>query len=355
MKTLDRYIGVSVAKGYVIVLAVLLPVFSFLLFVNELEDVGKGTYDALGGLLYVLLTAPGRMLELTPVAALLGGIVALGGLAAGSELMAVRAAGVSVMRIGGAVMKASLALMLLVIVLAQFVVPPLNQLAERRRSMAVTGAGTFLKDKGFWSRDGLRYINVRHVLHGRIPVDVEIYEFDPHGRLRTFLHARRADIENPHRWKLIDVQRKRFDGQRVQDEHLRKLDWKPFLSETQVRVLELPATTLSPLDTYQYARHLRDTGQAAEHAELRFWQQATLPLTTGAMTLLSLPFVFGALRSASFGKRLALGAVLGVGFHLVNQIAANLGLLLGISAPLIALTPILALFLLVLLVMRRIR
>ncbi len=98
MKTLDRYIGVSFAKGYLIVLAILLPVFSFLIFVNELEDAGKGTYDALGALVYVLLTAPARALELTPVTALLGSIVALAGLAAGSELWAIRVAGVSVMR-----------------------------------------------------------------------------------------------------------------------------------------------------------------------------------------------------------------------------------------------------------------
>ena len=355
MKTLDRYIGVSVAKGYLIVLAVLLPVFSFLIFVNELEDVGKGTYDALGGLIYVLLTAPGRALELAPVTALLGCIVALGGLAAGSELLAIRVSGVSVMRLGGAVMKTGLVVMLLVVILAQFVVPPLNQLAETRRSMAVTGAGTFLKDKGFWSRDGRRYISVQHVRHGRIPVGVEIYEFDEQGQLRTFIHAQRADIENPQHWRLVDVHRKQFDGRTIHSQHLPQVDWDPFLSETQVRALELPPTSLSPTDIYQYARHLRETGQAAGQIELRFWQQAALPLATGAMTLLALPFVFGPLRAASFGKRLALGGILGVGFYLLNQIAANLGLLLGVSAPLVALAPSLALVLLTLLVLRRIR
>ena len=151
------------------------------------------------------------------------------------------------------------------------------------------------------------------------------------------------------------MKRKYFDGSSIQSEHLPQLDWEPFLSETQVRVLELPPTTLSPSDTYQYARHLRETGQAAEQIELRFWQQVTLPLATGAMTLLSLPFVFGPLRSASFGKRLGLGAMLGVGFYLVNQIVTNLGLLLGISAAVVALTPIVALILLTLLVLRRIR
>ncbi len=355
MRTLDRYIGASVAKGYVLVLAVLLPVFSFLLFVNELEDVGKGTYDALDGLVYVLMTGPGLMLELTPVAALLGGIVALGGLAAGSELLAARVAGVSVMRIGGAVMKTGLLLMLLVVLMAQFIVPPLNQRAETRRSAELTKAGTFLADNGFWSRDGLRYINVQRVLHGRIPYGVEIYEFDEDRRLRTFIQAERANLANPNRWRLLRVMHKRFDGQSVQSQVLPELEWEPFLSETQVHVLELPPTALSPTDTLRYAQHLRETGQAAEQVELRFWQQASLPLATGAMTLLSLPFVFGGLRSASFGKRLALGAVLGVAYYLVSQIVANLGLLVGISAAVVALTPVLALVLLTLLVIRRIR
>ncbi len=355
MKILDRYIGFSVAKGYLIVLAVLLPIFGFLVFVDELEDVGKGRYRATDAFVYVLLTAPARALDLGPVTALLGSIIALGGMAAGSELVAIRAAGVSVMRLGGAVLKTGLALMLLVVLLGQFVVPYLNQYAETRRSEAVSKAGTFIKGKGFWSKDGLRYVNVSNVLHGRVPVGIDIYEFDENNRLRVFIRAKRAAIEEKKGWKLINVKRKQFDGPKIRNEHLSELDWEPFLSDTQVRVLELPPQSLSPSDLYQYAQHLQETGQAAEQVELRFWQQAFLPISTGVMALLSLPFLFGPLRSASFGTRLALGGMLGVGFYLLNQIVANLGLLMGISAPLVAGAPILVLLLGTLLVLRQVR
>jgi len=51
-------------------------------------------------LLYTALTLPGRVLELTPTSALLGSIIALGLLAKNLELLAMRASGISIRRVG---------------------------------------------------------------------------------------------------------------------------------------------------------------------------------------------------------------------------------------------------------------
>jgi len=47
-------------------------------------------------LLYVVLTLPGRMLELSPTSALIGSTLALGLLAKNLELVALRASGISI-------------------------------------------------------------------------------------------------------------------------------------------------------------------------------------------------------------------------------------------------------------------
>ena len=88
MLTLDRHIWLRVIKGYVLVMAILLSIFSLMAFVNELDMVGRGTYGIADAALNVLLTAPGRIVELAPVTALLGSIIGLGELAAGHELIA---------------------------------------------------------------------------------------------------------------------------------------------------------------------------------------------------------------------------------------------------------------------------
>jgi len=354
MRTLDRYVGASFIQGYVIVVLVMLPIFSFLIFLDQLEDAGQGNYGTLDGLLYVLQTAPGRLVDLSPIAVFLGGIVSMGRLAAASELVAMRAAGVSSMRIGGAVIKAAVLIMLAVALLSQYVVPPLDQNALKRRSLAISGGtGILLKDKGFWSRDGRQYLNVGLLQHGRTPLLIDIYEFDRQGRLLSYIHAHRAEIRDATQWQLRDVDRKTIGPGHIRNEHLDRLVWESFLAKRQMRALRLPATSLSPTDLYQYLRHLRSTGQMADRIELKFWQRVLLPFHTVAMGLFSLPFVFGPLRSASFGKRLTAGAVVGVAFLLLNQIVTNLGLLVNLSAPLVAAIPITLVLLVTAVMMRR--
>lgn len=343
MKTLDRYIGTTLAQGFVLVLCVLLTIFSVLALVDQLDDVDKGSYQALDALIYVLLTAPGRMLDLAPVTALVGGIVGLGRLAKDRELIAMQASGMSVVQFGGAVMKTGLILVLAAAMLSEFFVPTATQFAEKRRLMAVTKTGDLLADQGFWAKDGNRYLNVRSLLHGRIPADIDIYEFGSDGQLHSYIHADYARVQENEQWKLMGVSHKELNKSSISSQQLSEMIWTPFLTVSQSRVLELPASTLSPSNLYQYIQYLRVAGQNADRFNQVFWKKVMLPLNTGAMVLLSLPFVLGGtLRSTGYGLRLVLGVATGISFFVLDQIVANLGLLLGLSAPVMASIPFVA-------------
>jgi lipopolysaccharide export system permease protein len=80
-------------------------------------------------------------------------------------------------------------------------------------------------------------------------------------------------------------------------------------------------------------------GENADRYDLVLWQKVSVPFTTSAMILLSLPFVFGPPRSIPAGKRVVLASVVGLAFYLFHQIVGKLGLLAGLSAPLTALSP----------------
>ena len=120
---------------------ILVSAFSLIALVRELDSVGKGTYRAYDAALYVLLTLPGWMVELSPAMALLGAIVGLGELAGGEELTAMQALGVSRARIAWSVLKTGLLVMLAVMGVQEFVAPKLNQLAFERRTQAISGMG----------------------------------------------------------------------------------------------------------------------------------------------------------------------------------------------------------------------
>ncbi|MEO7560747.1 MAG: LptF/LptG family permease, partial [Nitrosospira sp.] len=61
-------------------------------------------------------------------------------------------------------------------------------------------------------------------------------------------------------------------------------------------------------------------------------------LTTIAMLLLSIPFVFGSVRTG-LGNKLVLASMLGISVYLFDQVIANAGLLLHLNPALTALFP----------------
>jgi lipopolysaccharide export system permease protein len=339
MQTLDRYIGTVIVRGYFLVMLVLLALFAFLDFVDQLEDLGKGNYQVKDIGLFVLLMLPRHFLELVSVTVLLGGTLALGGLANSSELVAMRAGGVSVGQIGFSVLKTGILMMLIVIALEQFIAPPLQQFAYEYRLTAISATLQQRSESGLWSRNGLSFINIGDIRLGRIPSDIEVYEFDETGRLILFIHADSADIINHNQWRLKDVLQKTFDGQRLVTLRLPDRTWEAFLTAEQVQILEPPVESLSVTDLFYFVRYLRASQQRTARYELALWEKITLPLSTGAMALMSVPFVFGLPRVANTGQRVLVGALIGIGFYLLNQIFANLGLLLNLNPALATLTP----------------
>ncbi len=339
MRILDHYIRTKLGQGYLVVMCALVSAFTLLAFAEDLDDVGKGQYQLVDACAYMVLTLPRRMVDLAPIVGLLGSLMALGRLATGNELVAMRAVGVSAHRIAWSVIKTGALLMLAVVVLEEFVAPPLDQLALTQRSLAISQTGNLRTEHGFWSRDGFQFINVHRVLHGRIPADIDIYQFDEQGHLRVFTHASQANTEDPTQWLLTDVEQKVIDGQDVTAQSLSSLPWKSFLSPDQIGILVLPSETLSLSDLYEFARYLRERGQSTDQYELALWQMISMPVATGAMVLMSISFVFGPLRSATAGKRIMVGSIVGVAFHLASQIFGHFGVLYALNPALTTLAP----------------
>lgn len=357
MKILDRHIRMHLTQGFVLVLLVLVSVFSFLDFVEELDDINLGNYDVIDAIIFVILTTPERALWLVPVSALLGCLIALSVLEHGNELSVMRAAGVPIRLIGWSILKATGMLLVLVVIFAQFINPSLGERAWRDRALAIAGDIVVRKDSGtnFWFRDGRRFISIRDMVYGRIPTEIEIYEFNEGGELALFTEAREAQPESSGTWLLTDVVRKRFNGFKIEVERLPMLRWDSFLSPAQGAVIQLDAESLAPSDLYYYSRDLRSRGQRADRYELVLWRKLNVPFATLAMVLLAIPFVFGPHDRRGIGRPVLFGAGVGVLFYMVDQVLAQIGLLAKINPALTATAPTAFLFMVALILMRRVR
>ena len=340
MKTLDRHIGLSFLRSFLLIFTILVALFSLLELISQLDDVGKGNYQIKDVLIFIGLTLPRRMLELMPISTLLSSVVALGILADHGELLAMQASGVSVRRICGSVLGTGAILILLTGLLAEMIVPPLDQLARKKRALAVSGTGFTLTKQGFWARRGNSYIHVGKTLADGVAANVDVFETDGKGRLAVFTHAREANIRSGNQWILKDITRKTFTETGLKTTYLQNLALDSFLSTDQVEVLEIPADSLSAADLFRYAEALRESGQNADRYALALWRKLGVPLTTGAMVLLSLPFVFGSNRRVTAGKRIMLGSFVGIIFYFGDQVIVNIGLLLSINPIITAMLPV---------------
>ena len=84
---------------------------------------------------------------------------------------------------------------------------------------------------------------------------------------------------------------------------------------------------------------MEGSGVNTHQYESIFWRQISVPLALIAMTLLGLPFVIGSVQSHSTGFRLVIGAAVGIGFYLLEQMTGHLSTILEIPAAPSALLP----------------
>jgi len=340
MKTIDRYIGSSFLRSFGIIIGVLLVLFSFLELLAQLDDVGKGSYQISDMIIFILLTLPRRMLDLMPISTLLGCIIALGVMADHRELTAMQAGGVSARRICLSVLATGSILMLVTLMLAELVVPPMDELGRTRRSLALSDSGVTVTKQGFWARRGNAYVHVGKTLYDGVAADVDVFETDAEGRLVKFTHAQEANIQGENRWLLRGITLKSFTEQGIVTRQIASLVLDSFLSSDQVGILELPASSMSAADLHRYIRAMKDSGQNADRYSLALWRKLSLPLTTGAMILLALPFIFGSSRKVTAAKRIVMGSFTGIALYFADQLAVHLGLLLSLSPVITAMAPV---------------
>lgn len=353
MKIIDRYLSRSVAASSLLVLVVLLSLFSLVEIVSELEDVGRGNYRLIEAVQVIVLTLPGLAAQIMPLVALLGTTLGLGMMAMNNELVVLRASGVSITRVVLSVMRVGVVLIVTALVLGDWVAPRAEQLAQTIRTAALDQPVTLVTDRGFWARDGRRFINIRKVfVDGRLG-DIRIFELDDAYRLTETLHASSAVYQDD-QWLLENIQRTTLNGERVTTQQLPQVALQSMIDPALIDVVVVKPEKLSTWGLYKYVAYLHDNHLAAGRYELALWGKLMAPVTTAVMVFLAVPFIFGSLRSVSITQRILVSAFIGIGFHIFNQTVNYVALVYGVFPALSAILPTVIFFLFGVYLLRRV-
>ena len=353
MQIIDRYIGKNIIISMLIVLCVLLSMFAFFQYLEELKDVGKGRYDTGKAFMFVLMTLPTLIYQLLPMTVLLGCTIGLGMLASNSELTAMRSAGVSLEHIIASVFKIGVVVIVIGVVVGEWLAPKSEHKAQTMRSVAMSNNLSLRGAQGLWAKDGAQYINVRQILPGQRLSDIYVYEVDHQHHVTHVFRAARA-VYRDKNWVLEDVNHSYLVKGNVIAHREKQHIWKTALSPDLLNVVTVKPNTLSVWGLYQYIEYLESNGLSADQYKQSMWSKLMLPVISGIMILLSVSFVFGPLRSVSIAHRILTGVLIGIGYHLFSQMFSYLGLVVKLNPAFTALMPTLLAMLLAVILIRRV-
>jgi lipopolysaccharide export system permease protein len=353
MKILDRHIGFHVVRDSLLALFTLLAIFSLVEFLDDLSDVGKGSYTIVAAMKYMLLTTPDRIFILFPVASVIGSLIGLGSLAAHRELLVIRASGVSSLRIAGAAMKAAAVLVLASVLVGEVLSPYTEQLAQRLRTTALSDNAALETGNGFWVRDGSTFINVGQALPGNRMAELYIYEFDDQRRLRVATYADRGKYVDGE-WTLEGIRQSVIGKDGVIGRNVVEADWQSGFDPQLAEVVSVRLASLSIPGLMRYVDYLRSNGLDVARYELALWSKIIHPFSTAVMIFIALPLVLGRLGSVGIGQRIFAGIVIAVSFLLVEQLAGHMGLTFGLNPIFAACAPTLLVFALAVWMFRRV-
>ena len=340
MRTLRRYLATEIIASTALVFAALVMLFAFFDMVEQIKDLGRGSYTLKWIVAYVLLEVPGRVYALFPPAALIGTLFALAQMVAGSEYTVMRTSGVSTGRLAGTLAAIGLLLAALAFVVGEFVSPPAERLAQRIRSQAITGLVAQEFRSGLWIKDGRNFINVVEVLPDSSLQGVRIYDFDGQYRLRSISYAKSGSYQSDRRWLLRDVSQTNFENMRTVVREMGEASWQSVLDPALISVLQAKPEEMSALSLYSFSQHLRENRQKSLRYDIALWSKLSYPLAVMVMMVLALPFAQVQGRQAGVGAKIFAGIMVGLVFYFMNRLFSHIGLLNEWPPYLAALVPI---------------
>ena len=284
MQILNRYLFNAIAGATAMVILVLASLGVFIEFVGQLDDLGEGNYDLWKAIQYVALKMPRLIVGLLPVSVLLGSLLGLGALASGSELIIMRAAGISPMRMARSVAVTGIVIALIGGVVAEFMAPQMDLYARQMRAVAKSGEAD-ITGSSAWLRDGNLIFNVRPSIDGIDFGGVYVFRVSEGVFLSGIGRGDSVQSDEDDEWSLSNYKESEFVtagvtiGTEVEQERVAKLT--DLLSITAVR-----ESSLTGQELRAYVKHLKANGLDADRYEIALWTRVATMV--GVAVMLSL-------------------------------------------------------------------
>ncbi|MDM3869952.1 LPS export ABC transporter permease LptG [Porticoccus sp. W117] len=354
MRQLSAYVARSVLASLLGVLAILVGIDALTAFINESGSI-NANYTYLNVMTYIGMTVPSRIYEFIPFASLIGCLIGLGALAGNSELVIMRASGVSLLRIVWFVIRPTLLVIFVGVMLAEYLVPYADQSATTYKALKRSGSGQVEQKfrSNLWNKEGTEFMHFNIVAPGgELLYGVTRYQFDDQRNLKQASFSESAVFRRDH-WVEENVAITHIEPNRTHVEQQVQRRWQTDLSPKLLNLISIPKESLSIGGLHSYARYLQDQGQDSQPLWLEFWGKVLQPLSVLSLVLVAISFIFGPLRQVTMGFRVFTGVIFGMTFWISQKMLGPSSLVYEFPPVIAVLVPIAVFMLIGALLLRR--
>ncbi|OGO91452.1 MAG: LPS export ABC transporter permease LptG [Coxiella sp. RIFCSPHIGHO2_12_FULL_42_15] len=338
MKYLNRYLAIHVIFATFVVLAVLAGIESFMLFFGEMNELGKAAYQVDKVVAYVVMQLPFQLYQLFPMAGFLGCLIGLGRLQASSELVVMRASGVSIVGVSVSVIKAALLMILVMTLMGEGVAPQLQMYAEHMKAKALGKEKNYTSLGGIWLRNHNEFIHISQLNSADRANAISTFMLNQHHLLQSRF-AQYADKKGKN-WQMQNVQQTDFTPSFVLAQTMAQASLQAEFDPVLLSLGQTSVDQLSVKGLYQSIKYRQEAKLDVEQYRYVFWSRIFQPLVAVVMICLGVPFIFVTPRSQSAGLRVLMGIIIGFAFYTLNQFLGPLAVVYQIPPSIAAVIPI---------------
>lgn len=309
--------------GLLLGLVLFLQTLDLLANANEVLAGGAAPIDAL--VQYVLLRAPSLIETVAPLAGLLGALTALVTMAKNSEVLAMRAAGRSVLSLVGGLVAVGAALSMLLFLFSELVVVRTNGLLEDWRDTGFKPSGEIanVETDNSWLMEDTNIVRVGHVIRGGTElVNVRLLKQGGDSEIVDIIDIDRAVWSVDH-WDLTNV--RRVGGTQSTDANLGPPGWNTSLRPEHFMRFANHPNELSLNALQEYVGNVAIGSRPQYFYDTWLHQKIAGPIVLALMPLLAAIAAFSHHRQGSAVMTIVWGITLGFLFIVIDNMILAMG------------------------------
>ncbi len=333
MRILSRYIFNEFIRIFLIVLAGILVVYVCIDFLQKADSFIKYKANIAQVAVYYLCSLPGLASSVLPIASLIASLLSLGNLSRHNEIIAMRASGMSLVRIIAPVLAGGLFISVAGFFNNEYIMPHYTSRANYIKNVQIEKKQqrVMFQQRKLWLRGPDNSIaNIELVSPDRFEmVGLNIFKLNADFSVRERITAKSLLWENG-AWRLQDSRKYVIgaDGaySAPDDGEIYNIVDNP----SDLGMIVKSSEEMNFYELWDYVKRLKSSGYKAARYEVDLYGKLALPLSSLLMVLIATPLSIQKARSGGMGR----GFALAVFIAFVYWGLASLGTALGRSGAL---------------------